>query len=113
MNSTEIGKNFLEHFGTKGMRWGVRKPRNEGARVRAFGNKGKGKKPSAKDLSDQELREVLNRMQMEKQYSQLTSSSRTRAGADFAKSIALNVARTQITNAVTNQLSKAMASRRG
>lgn len=108
MNSKELGLAFLEHHGVKGMRWGVRKRRNESRRAKTFGSRGK--RPE-KDLSDQELREILNRMNMEQQYRTLTARKKN-AGAEFAKSIALNVARTQATNVINAQIAKAMTARR-
>ncbi len=114
-------EDILEHYGTKGMRWGVRKRRNEKDRAKQFkGGTGSKKSDPLKDLSDKELREILNRMQMEQQYKSLTSgrngNSRgqdaVRAGASFAAGIATNVARQQITNAVNAQVAKALTARR-
>lgn len=100
---------FLEHYGKKGMRWGVRN-------ARSSTSSGKSKKgPNVKNMSDQELRDVVKRMQLEQQYSSLTkgsSSSRNKriasAGAAFVGGIALNVARTQATNALSDQVGKAL-----
>ena len=79
---------FIEHFGVKGMRWGVRRSQKQLARaskLRAKADQAEAKAngksmPKAKaskktkisDLSDQELRQKLNRMNMEKQYADLT-----------------------------------------
>lgn len=69
----------LKHFGVKGMRWGDRKPRGSGpgpASKAAPPKKGKpfDKAPpkSAKKMTDQELKKVIARMQMEKQYAELS-----------------------------------------
>ena len=59
--------NFLEHFGTKGMKWGIRKDR-----------KGSGKKSAqqtAKTLTNKELKKRVDRMNMEKQYTSLAKQS--------------------------------------
>jgi len=118
MTTTEEGQSFLEHYGVKGMRWGVRKKRSERDRAKSFGGKGKGEKDSIKNLTDTELRQILNRMQMEQQYASLTSAGRgsrsaaMSAGADFAKSIAVNVARQQIQNQLNAQIAKALSSRK-
>jgi hypothetical protein len=100
--TVDRGAEFLEHFGVKGMRWGVRR---EGAvttqthldtgllrrrtQVRAKGGqaqpahadavvaavqKQKLKKSGTDALSTQELRELANRLQVEKQVEILTSS---------------------------------------
>jgi hypothetical protein len=55
--------NFLEHFGTKGMKWGIRKDRK--------GSGKKSAKQTAKTLTNKELKKRVDRMNMEKQYSSL------------------------------------------
>ena len=69
----------LKHFGVKGMKWGVRKPRGSGpgpaakAKPPKKGEKFDKKAPkSAKKMTDQELKKVIARMQMEKQYAELS-----------------------------------------
>ncbi len=44
------------------------------------------KKPSVKEMSDDELRKVINRLQMERQYSQLSKSSVSK-GQEYARKI--------------------------
>jgi hypothetical protein len=59
--------NFLEHFGVKGMKWGIRKDR-----------KGSGKKTAeqtAKTLTNKELKKRVDRMNLEKQYASLAKKS--------------------------------------
>lgn len=98
-------EDFIKHHGVKGMRWGVRRKRGSNGRIKSTSPA----KPKAKDLSDDDLRKTINRMQMEKQYSTLTSSkSKKRAGADFVKSVAGTVAKTAVTAVVTQQVNKAM-----
>ncbi len=79
-------KDFLEHYGTKGMKWGVRKKPGSGVRRAApkatasakstkikkgaEGSK-KYKKSSAKTLSNKELQTRVSRLNMEKQYKTL------------------------------------------
>ena len=70
---TNIGKtpvgdlmegSHLAHYGVKGMRWGVRND-----------------KPSrASNMSDEELRNAVNRMRLEQQYKQLTVNPAVHAG---------------------------------
>lgn len=69
----------LKHFGVKGMKWGVRKPRGSGpgpaskAKAPKKGQPFDKKAPkSAKKMTDQELKKVIARMQMEKQYAELS-----------------------------------------
>lgn len=110
----------LAHFGVKGMKWGVRKRRNESDRKKTF-NKGKEEKKSFRDLSDEELRAVVNRMNLEQQYVRLSSGSSGRsgsrssrmitAGAAFVGGLALNIARQQIQNQANAQIGRAIAAR--
>ena len=51
---------YLAHYGVKGMRWGVRRAEKKAAREAA--NK------RLKEMSDEELKTRLNRLNMEKQY---------------------------------------------
>lgn len=106
----------LKHYGVKGMRWGVHKAtpgdkRVYGAAKNVSGVSGSaskgfeggskaagaignlaGRKPSKKvqkelkTMSDQELRNRINRMQMEQQYASLNPNAVQR-GASFAKSL--------------------------
>lgn len=68
----------LAHYGVKGMRWGVRKSRPSSG-TRKTASKKPTPKPSAtkksrlSDLSDDELRRRINRLNMEKQYRDLTA----------------------------------------
>lgn len=92
----------LQHHGIKGQKWGVRRYRNRDGSLTPAGRKRysdsapahehhkrvyDGKK--ARELSDQELRDRLNRLNMEKQYSLLTASE-TKAGKKFAKDVMYN-----------------------
>ncbi len=123
-----VGQNFLEHYGVKGMRWGVRKapdPERSASRWKARKDREREaqgkldkkvktktedrKKPEdelssrqarAKKLSDQELRDAVARMQLEKQYNDLmlqTAPKRKRtkgqAFVEESKAIAASAAR--------------------
>lgn len=45
------------------------------------------KKPTIKDMSDDELRKVVNRLQMERQYSQLVNDGSVSKGKEYAQKI--------------------------
>ena len=92
----------LQHHGIKGMKWGVRRYRNRDGSLTPAGKKRyndsepahehhkrvyDGKKAS--QLSDQELRDRLNRLNMEKQYNQLTQQE-TSPGKKFIKDALYN-----------------------
>ncbi len=76
---------YLEHFGVKGMRWGFRKPTTRGgtspSKRNAKPDEGEDSGPkqtpsgkkSVKGLSDQELKDRIQRLQNEKLYNQLTA----------------------------------------
>lgn len=81
----------LVHFGIKGMRWGVR--RSEAQLERARGKKNEAHddykkahpKKNIKELSDSELRARINRLQMEQQYSRLSSETVSRGKISLDK----------------------------
>lgn len=62
MESTE-----LKHYGVKGMKWGVRRKRTYHEDYQKAHSK-----KSVREMSDKELRERNNRLQMEQQYAQMT-----------------------------------------
>lgn len=117
-------EDFLEHYGTKGMKWGVRKKRSvstgpapveldarPGQRVTAKGGSGhnahddairavtagqKAKRSSTDALSTQELQALVTRMNLEQQYSKLAAQQRPRArGAALAKELMIRAVRPQ------------------
>ena len=45
------------------------------------------KKPTTKDMSDDELRKVVNRLQMERQYSQLVNDGNVSKGKEYAQKV--------------------------
>lgn len=81
------GADVLEHYGIKGMRWGVRKSEHEGGttakrtavpvsadKARAQEHASKvGKKGDTSALSNAELQQLVQRMNLEQQYSRLAT----------------------------------------
>ena len=63
----------LKHYGVLGMRWG----RRSGGSTTSSKTKkaSKENKKKASEMSDSELREKVNRLQMEQQYSKLSSNN--------------------------------------
>lgn len=59
-----MGVNELQHHGILGMRWGVRRDRGPDGRV---------VRSTVSEMSTRDLQELVNRMNLEKQYIQLTT----------------------------------------
>jgi hypothetical protein len=66
--STEDGEDFVEHYGVKGMHWGIRRERE-----------------SLSDLSNEELRSKVERMRLETQYRDIKKSASRNSGLNFVK----------------------------
>lgn len=72
----------IYHFGIKGMKWGIRRYQNKDGSLTAAGKtrysedyKRAHSGKSVKEMSDSELRTVNNRLQMERQYAQMTKKT--------------------------------------
>lgn len=87
----------IEHHGVKGMKWGVRRnntgwvgPSGLPSRKKIQGHKQasvESKSKSTKNMTNSELREQIERLQMEKQYRQLTSEMTPQKHAAVRKAI--------------------------
>ena len=129
----------LYHWGIKGMKWGIRRFQNKDGSLTSAGRKrygdgsdgsyGEGKTKtskttakSTKDMTDDELRTRINRLQLEKnaldlekQISSL-SPQKVAKGQGFVQKIGkeviapalLNAGRTQLTNFLNDRLSKVL-----
>jgi hypothetical protein len=81
--------NALKHHGIMGMKWGVIRDKTQLSRAEGSSksrSEDKSKK-KVKGMSDDELRKAVNRLQMERQYSQL-SESKIRKGEEYVKKVA-------------------------
>lgn len=67
------------HYGVLGMKWGVRKKRPS-SKSKGILKRKKKKEPvlDVSTMTDQELRERINRLQMERQYEQLTAKEKSK-----------------------------------
>ena len=87
MEYEENYDNFLQHYGVLGMKWGHRKARSTSSSNKkpkstknTTTSKPKPKpKPSQRRLSDAELRAVVNRMRLEREYADLTYRASSRS----------------------------------
>lgn len=79
-------KEVLAHYGVKGQRWGVRRKRPSGPTSSDYrtAQKLKGKRISA--MSNEELRKVSSRIQLEKSYRNLNASTSAK-GKNIAEKI--------------------------
>lgn len=85
MEYEENYDDFLQHYGVLGMKWGHRKARSNvssNKKPKSTKNTTTSKpkpKPTQRELSDEELRAVINRMRLEREYADLRYRSSSRA----------------------------------
>lgn len=112
-----VDTDSLAHYGVKGQRWGFRKATTRGgtppskrkAKTEADDKDAAPKKKTVKDLSDQELRDNINRLLMEKQYTQLTTPAKAESVvSSVLKNSGKAIAGQVITQVGTAYLSKAI-----
>lgn len=95
-----VMKPEMEQHGVKGMKWGVRKPRNAGpgpaSKAKAPAKSGERipkKKPKGPGrMSEQELSKAIKRLELEQRYRQLTTKPK---GTDVVKSELKKIAKQQ------------------
>ena len=96
-----MDNNELMHYGVPGMKWGVRRTRNKSNTMSGYRKRRKAVKSttplhddykrahdnkSVKTMSDKELRDRLNRLDMEQRYSKL-SPSNTSKGKSYINKV--------------------------
>lgn len=72
MSAEQEGKAFIEHYGVKGMKWGVRRDRSQLRSARRDRERTRFEK-SPKRLTNSQLEARIKRMDNEKRYNQLNS----------------------------------------
>lgn len=120
----------LQHFGVKGMKWGVRRRGSTssgptdvvvtsrgGKKVKTAGGKGHGpsddavttavarqkaKKSSTDSLSNKELQALVSRMNLEQQYSRLAPQSTGKAALKFVGDVLLGVGKQEATKVASD-----------
>lgn len=99
---------FIEHYGVKGQKWGVRKKRSSTSRTKFA------KAPSR--LTDSELKSRIQRLEAERKYNELnrrTVSTGERLVSDVLTNSGRRIATTVVTNAGMLAVGAAIASRFG
>lgn len=120
------GQNVLVHHGIKGMKWGIRRtpeqlghapskkrkfsikisrPESEKQTVSKASSEPKKKKNSAKEMSDEELRSIINRIELERKYNSLTAPQQSKG-----KKIVKDILAKSATSVATKYTTKAMDS---
>ena len=133
----QAGLDALEHYGVKGMRWGRRKSEGtsavevtpRGKKLKAKGGEGhqpsedaiktaaakqKAKKSGVHTLSNEELQQAINRMNLESNFKQ-GNAKQASAGKKFVANLLVNTGKSQAqllaNQAASQAVKKAMASR--
>lgn len=116
-------ENSLQHYGILGMKWGRRRYQNKDGSLTPEGKARRSKstrsqnfsedyinahsKKKVSEMSNAELREKINRIQMEKQYSQLTMREKS-TGEKMVREILTNAAKQTATNYISRYMSKSL-----
>lgn len=83
----------LYHHGVKGMKWGVRRYQNKDGTLTAAGKKKKfvknktSSKKSPKKMTAEELKDRIERLELEKKYKDVYKSARTSKGHEFVMDV--------------------------
>lgn len=102
--------NVLVHYGILGMKWGVRRTPAQLARAREktkSSSSNSDEKKSVKDMSDDELRRRLNRINMEDQYN-AAMARRNPDKFQRAKKVVADLAEQAVRNVATKAITKAV-----
>lgn len=106
----------LQHYGVKGMRWGVRRTSKQLARAKKersedAKNKERGqakiKKSGTDALSNKELREVTNRINLENNYKSATANAKRSGGRKFVGEVLKGQGKSQANQLVNKGLGAA------
>lgn len=97
LTQADTVEEFLEHYGVKGMKWGVRnadRPAASGDAENFRGVKTKARAGGVKSLTNKELQDFITRANLEQQYHRLNPSAKKKA-LQFTADILLGVGKQQ------------------
>ena len=109
--------NELKHYGVLGMKWGIRKAHSNSLEISKSGKKSikgniknklnanKNRNKAIKKLSDEELRRVITRLQMERQYKQLNERQKS-IGEKFVRQVVYETAKSTASSYLSKGLNK-------
>ena len=104
---------FLQHFGVKGMRWGSKKtgsgkesPSSDSNASTAL--RARAKKSKVKALSNSELQQAINRMNLEQQFKRLATNERP-AVTRFIASTMLEIGKREVQVGIAKKVGKVAA----
>ena len=110
MTQTTFVEDFLAHFGVKGMRWGSRKggstkegPSKDSSSAMDLRNRAK--KSKVKALSNIELQQAINRMNLEQQFKRLSVNERP-AVTRWIASTMLEIGKREVQTAIIKKAAK-------
>lgn len=104
---------FLQHFGVKGMRWGSRKggsakesPSKDSSASTVL--RARAKKSKVKALSNAELQQAINRMNLEQQFKRLSVNERPPV-TRFIASTMLEIGKREVQVGIAKKVAKVAA----
>jgi hypothetical protein len=113
-DGAEFVGDYLEHFGVKGMKWGVRRASEPGFAISDDARKaaraaGVAKKQGTKVLSNDDLQRLVTRMNLEQQYNKLKPPTPTKKATKFVAELLLGVGKQQAAKFANDQAGKFIA----
>lgn len=111
MADTNFVDDFLIHFGVKGMKWGSRKRKKEGPSAdftRKTMTRQRAKRSGTKALTNAELQDAINRMNLEQQFKRLATNERP-AVTRFIASTLMEIGKREVQVGLAKKVGKVAA----